>query len=254
MRALALAFGLTACGTPLGDAPTIALAVCADDGVAGCAFDFGTRDISVRAREAFTVTNPSAATLNVLDIELIGDPAFTLEGPLPTVVGPGSSAEIVVAVRPNVEASLGGRLLVNTDATNAGLVEVALTITGVDNGIPDIEVTSACASSAEATDALLGEVAVGAIATCEVTLANRGARDLIIDGLRFAEGTCDDDACSFAVTTVVGPGTAVPANASTVIGVRFAPSAVGDATASLEIASSDPDEPLLVVALSGTGT
>jgi hypothetical protein len=100
-----------------------------------------------------------------------------------------------------------------------------------------------------------GDVAVGSSAALMVTGTNLGAADLVVSGIDFGAGSSPD----FSVTSAPALPATLPPVASDPVGgtadveVAFAPSAQGVASATLEIASDDADEPVVAVALSGNG-
>lgn len=244
MISRALVFALLACVAcrPAEEdaGPLIAVDVCATDDVEDCALEFGERDISVLVDASVVVTNKSVTSpLTLLDVNLIGDPAFSLVD-VPSTVAPRESESIIVRVRPNVEASLHSDLVILSDASNGertgednSIVEVAGRITGVNNGIPDIEVdTTACTFD-------------DVVTACTVVVTNNGNRELALDEVAVA---CDDE-CPF---TVAGSVASLPAvGGSVALEVTYEPTP-GAHDGSLSIASSDPDEPLVVVALTAT--
>ncbi|MBN1123504.1 MAG: choice-of-anchor D domain-containing protein [Sedimentisphaerales bacterium] len=95
----------------------------------------------------------------------------------------------------------------------------------------------------------LGDVEVGETATVMVQIYNNGNADLNVSSV-----TLTGDA-AFAITS--GPATPLILAPNTSIGVdfevTFTPSAMGSASATVQISSDDEDEPLVEVALYGVG-
>ena len=95
----------------------------------------------------------------------------------------------------------------------------------------------------------LGDVEVGETATVMVQIYNNGNADLNVSSV-----TLTGDA-AFAITS--GPATPLVLAPNTSIGVdfeiTFTPSAMGPASATVQISSDDEDEPLVEVALYGVG-
>lgn len=87
---------------------------------------------------------------------------------------------------------------------------------------------------------------VGILETAEliVTVSNTGTEELVIDGISVV-----GDPSFF----VADPIASVPAGQAKDLIVSFSPTTVGTTTAVLEIASQDPDEPLVSVFLVGDG-
>ena len=94
-----------------------------------------------------------------------------------------------------------------------------------------------------------GSVTVGQQGTRSVTIANMGSAPLSVSGVSLS----GPDQARFAVVAGGGSFTVAPGGART-IELRFSPTAEGSASASLTVASDDPDEPTATVALSGFGT
>ena len=144
-------------------APQIAVDVCASPvkeangkvigGTDDCALDFGNADLAVRVEKFFTITNPSSLELNIKDKDsnpgisfaAVGDEGFEFINEPPTSIGPGLSAQIGVAIRPALEAALVREIVILSDANNVqpndddlAEIHIPITLTGVDNGVPDI--------------------------------------------------------------------------------------------------------------------
>lgn len=245
MRLASWALLASGCAQPIVDrGPEIFVDACAT-GTEQCDLDFGTRDVSVKIEADIAVQSVTWRPLTVLDVSLVGDPAFRLER-IVGEVGPQSSDRITVSVRPNVTATIESTLFIVSDAVNgsqgedgASVVAISIRVTGVDNGIPDIDVI------AQGCD--FGEVALGTTATCSLAIVNAGNADLAIDEAEIVD--CASP-CGFRAPLVAGP---IPAGAIVSSGIEFAPTAVGAHSARLRIVSSDPDEAQVEVTLSGIG-
>lgn len=96
-------------------------------------------------------------------------------------------------------------------------------------------------------DVALGNVNVCSSADRTTVLYNDGGGELVVSGIFRASGSSD--------FTYVGPVTpfTVPAFSSKTITVRFAPGAVGAASASFSLNSNDPDNPTATFNASGNG-
>ncbi len=232
-----------------------------------CAVDFGTRDISVKVTRAIKVTNPSIIELHLENVVVTGNPSFNVEL-APETIGPGLSGDIVVSVRPNTETLIESTLTILSDANNTEQtpdgksdIEIPLTATGVDNGIPDIEVTPLACD--------FGNTAVGGVQLCPVQIANRGNRGLVLDSVDFVAPTDEDGAPLFDVPPDSAqtpfafsgrpptpdeeiPPTVAPEQPVT-LQVRFTPDVLGNYQGKFRILSNDPDEGSIDVTLSGIG-
>lgn len=103
---------------------------------------------------------------------------------------------------------------------------------------PDISVSPALIA--------FGDVAVGRSSTSTVTISNAGDAALTITGITITGTNADQ----FSVGTY--PGT-IAAGGSANVNVTFSPTSINAKSATLNIASNDPDEATVTVALSGTG-
>ncbi len=97
-------------------------------------------------------------------------------------------------------------------------------------------------------DALdFSNVATGLTENLTLVVSNVGDQELTIDGF----STSGVGAAAF--TVVESPAAVAPGAASNIV-VAFAPTALTNYTASLEIDTNDPDHPTFTIPLSGTGT
>jgi sugar lactone lactonase YvrE len=126
----------------------------------------------------------------------------------------------------------------------------------VSVGIPEPDVTVEAPAGTPLTNGAstvnYGLLAIGAGEVRSFTVRNDGANDLqklavTIDGLPTGNAPGD-----FAVTTPLG-ATSLAAGESTTVTVTFTASAAGPRSATLHLASNDPDEPSFTVALRGSG-
>jgi MYXO-CTERM domain-containing protein len=89
----------------------------------------------------------------------------------------------------------------------------------------------------------LGEIAIGGTSERLVSVYNDGEADLVV--------TVADPVAPFAAGT---PSLTIPPRSAEHLTVRFEPAMAGDASAVLLLATNDPDDPLVSIRLSGTGT
>jgi hypothetical protein len=233
-------------------------------GYEDCQVAFGDRDISVKVEKQIKITNPSQVELKIFNVETTGDPNFKVEL-APERIGPGLSGFIVISVRPRAEVAISGRLYVYSDANNTPQVNdrseviVDLTATGVDNGVPNIDI--------DPTECEFGNVAANGVEVCPVTITNTGNRGLVLDVVAFepivegedalfqvpsesvrggADGACDptsESGCAFAFTgRPPGPDEEIAPGQSVVLAVRFTPDALGNYAGLFRVLSNDPDE------------
>jgi hypothetical protein len=161
-----------------------------------------------------------------------------------TILGPGmfmlyDQAHYSVAG----DAVEGGQLLAfyNPDTYNAA---PEANLTGNTLNIADGDITP---NTADNTN--FGNVYTGNNTTKSFVIENKGAGSLSVTGINFS-GT---HAAEFTITGAAAFPWVIPSNGSQTINVRFAPIAGGTRTASLNISSSDIDEAMYNVAISGNG-
>jgi len=94
-----------------------------------------------------------------------------------------------------------------------------------------------------------GDVNIGSSIATLVKINNVGDSALTVNAIGFQAGSSTD----FAITSTMLLPRTISAGWYFEVEITFAPSAAGLSSATIEITSEDPDEPLVVVALSGTG-
>jgi len=97
-----------------------------------------------------------------------------------------------------------------------------------------------------------GEVELGTATTLSVTISNVGnvgSVDLTVTGISLASAGSGQ----FSITLTPATPLVLPAGADEEAEITLTPSEVGSFSDILQITSDDPDEPLVEVALSGTG-
>lgn len=109
-------------------------------------------------------------------------------------------------------------------------------VSPTDEGAPDISVSP--------TDVDVGPFADGEVGTATVRVENLGDTVLTLDRAEVVGGT------AFTLLSI-GANSLEPAGATDIV-VQYRPMSPSD-TSSLELASNDPDEPLVVVPLAGQG-
>ena len=264
ITSLALPFGCI-CEEPLARlAPVIAIgdpfdpafSVCTkglaskpEDRFRDCAFDFGDVDVGRARVFSFTIRNPSPVNLFIESIttEEGSDPAFTVDGEVPTEVKSaiGRLGEVVsIKFQPTVEGPVSARLILKSDAENLDEGEdvvIVLSANGVSRCKPVIEVVPAACN--------FGDVGVGAIGFCDLSINNIGECELIVDDIGFTPDTNQAVflAPTFLIPTTIAGGTGVSLRLSA------QPQDTSLVTGALFIHSFDPDNPRVEVPLSVQG-
>jgi hypothetical protein len=209
--------------------------------VSPTSYAFGSHEINSSATTTFTVTNQGSATLSVTNASLTGTNAseFAINsGGGSFTLAASASRSIVVAFNPTTAGSKTASLHIVSDDADEGTLDLALSGTGTV--IPDIAVSSASAN--------FGSVLIGAYAEATVTVSNTGTGMLSITGTSLTGSNTDQ----FSIQTGGGSTTLAPAGTRNIV-LRFTPTATGAKSASLSIASDDPDENPVIVTLAGTG-
>jgi hypothetical protein len=222
-----------------------------------CAFNFGDVDIGRARVFSFTVRNPSPVRLSITSMTFAegSDPAFSLDGEVPTAVASevGNVGEVVsVKFQPQVEGPVSATLVIKSDGENLDDGEdvvIQLTANGLSRCKPKIEVDNGRGEAA----CNFGDVGVGATAFCDLSINNVGECELLVRDLGFgAESPSSTPAVfgpqsNFVVPTAIAAGTGVS------LRLYARPQSTVATTGSLTISSLDPETPTVDVPLSVQG-
>lgn len=216
---------------PVATSPNIA--------VAPTSLAFGSITVGGNSNLTVTVSNSGNAALTVSGLGLTGSADFSLVTPpsTPFNVAAGGSASVSVRYAPATAAADAGTLSIASNDPDTPLVSVSLSGTGV-----------ACNTTVSPLTLGFGEVALGDSSTLIVTIANNGTSTCVVQNLTLT-GSVDFD---LGPTAPVTPFNLTPGS-SVMVPIVFAPSASGLRSATLQVASSDPDTPTTNVALTGSG-
>lgn len=149
--------------------------------------------------------------------------------------GDANTASINLSANVTRPANTSTGFTASTISTNGNTLSGG-TLYQTTAGQPDISVTPL---------APFGVVSQGGSKDLSITLSSTGFTDLTGISLSGVSGT------DFSVTT--SPASTVAAGSSSTFTLRFLPTSFGAKTASLQIASNDPDENPVVISLSGFG-
>lgn len=201
--------------------------------------DFGNVQAGTTADEVVTISNTGQAELGINNISLGGaDAAAFTQTNSCTTVAAGESCDVTVTYIPDGEGDQSATLTIESGDTENPVVDVPLTGTSVIAPVPEITVTP--------EDVSFGSVTLGETATAQVTIANEGNASLMINAIEIAGANSSD-------FTQTNDCTTVAQDASCTVEISFMPSAAGGRSATLNIASDDPETPEVAVALSGQG-
>jgi len=201
------------------------------------ALNFGTVNVGASDALSVTVTNSGSVPVTFLGLTTNGDYSVAA-GMCPAIgstLAAGVSCVLTVTFRPTATGTRTGTLSLSSDATQLPLT-VSLTGIAVE---AHLKVTPGSLA--------FGSVDSGFSAALTLTLLNTGSAS--VTGI--ANAMSGTNAAEFVVTAPCSTTTLAPNQGCTEI-VTFTPSAIGASTATLTIASSDPEGPA-IIALSGTG-
>jgi len=176
------------------------------------------------------MSNQGSASLSVADIT-ISDDQFSTPSTTFTL-DTGASRDLTVTFAPQVAGNTEGTLSVTSNDPNNGTQEIKLTGAGV---APTPDITS--------TSVDFGVVRVGETHKATLTIQNQGDLDLSIDSLSVDSALVTVSSTTFTLTP----------NSSRDLEVSLTPPLPDSITATLEIYSNDPDQPILPVSLIGVG-
>jgi len=223
-----------------------------------------------------TLTNNGKANLSVSSISLTSSSDFRIENivssiqdmippsTLPKVMLPRNYENWIITLvyDPDSVGAASGNLIILSDDLDESPLNISLTGTG--EAVADIAVVD---SSTPANDynvkfgGVMNDGAGGSTATHTVTLSNPGSGVLTIaqNGISLSSGThfslnsvTSDTQGAINLATGSAP-IAIDGGENWTIPLEFDPTAIGQHDSGLEITSDDPDEPSVVVSLSGIG-
>ncbi|QLG28694.1 PQQ-binding-like beta-propeller repeat protein [Halorarum halophilum] len=201
--------------------------------------DFGDVTVGSTAEANVTVENVGDTTLT-FDGVTLGSSDFgsfdVVAGDTQLALGPGESHNVTVEFAPTSENPDTATLTVNTDDPNDPAVHVMLSGTGTAEPVPDIDVSP--------SSHYFESVPVDDTETTTFAVTNTGDAALDVTGFTVAGANASD------FTVQSSPFTVAPGGTETVA-VEFAPTTLGTKSATVEVASTDADEPTVVLELGG---
>lgn len=191
-----------------------------------------------------TIRNSGAVACPIYSISRTGSPAFRpgISLSAPTNLAAGASLSVPVIFEPSAAGSVTGTVRIASADPIEPLLQVALSGSGVIDPTPvcDIEILPPSLS--------FGEVEVGSASNLTITVSNKTSSvACAIESIRLIGGS------DFALLTSQTNNVNLGPNASLAVPVEFAPSISGPNQASVRIRTTDADQPLVVVPVSGTG-
>ena len=203
--------------------------------------DFGPVSVGQSRELTMTVRNSGPFPVTVTSLTA-SRPQYSSAGlTLPLLLNPGASRAITVRFAPDAAGAFPGSLLIGSDGQG---LSVPLGGTGA---APGPAPGPAGAPRAEVAPASLsfGSVNVGQNSELSLTLRNAGTETLTVTGFTLSHP-------AFSVPAPVPPAS-IPAGSQAAVRVRFSPASAGPVASTLRIATNDPSQPVIQVALDGAG-
>jgi len=192
--------------------------------------DFGNVVVGQPATVALNVFNSGTGALILQDLQF-SSPEFTTTHALPDTIPAGSQVDVSLTFSPTSWGFYEGLLTVTTNDPVTPEATVTLSGYGVAP-VPEIEVEPGFVE--------FDAVRVGALTGRWLTVSNQGVQDLTITDIMVDDSRFWVEA-SLPIT--------LSTRDSASLRIWFQPFAAGQVTATLNITSNDPDEPLLAVPL-----
>ncbi len=215
-----------------------------DIDVSPSSLTFGNVNTGSSSDLVVSIDNTGTDDLEVTSLSFSdGSAGFSLVSPpsTPFTIGPSDPAvDVTVRFAPTADGAASDDLVIASDDPDENPVNVGLSGTGV-TPVPDIDVSPSSLT--------FGNVNTGSSSDMVVSIENTGDADLEITSLSLSDGSAGFSLVSPPST----PFTIGPSDPAVDVTVRFAPTVDGAANDDLVIASDDPDENPVNVALSGTG-
>jgi hypothetical protein len=228
---------LSDAGTSLEFISLIGTSAAASLTLSPASLNFGTVNVGHHATLNITVTNSGLMPVTFLGLTASGDYSV-LAGSCPAIgsaLAAGDACVLTVTFMPTATGTRTGTFSLTNDATQLPLT-VALTGIAVE---AQLQVTPG--------SLVFGGVDAGYSGALTLTLLNTGSAS--VTGIANAIG--GTNAADFAVTAACSTTTLAPNQGCTET-VTFTPSAIGARSATLSVASSDPNGPA-IIPVSGSG-
>jgi hypothetical protein len=208
------------------------------------ALDFGSVEVDTTSTRTLVIGNVGNADLTVTGLTLTGSADFALGAAAPappfSIAAGGSMNVPVEYMTPDAGAD-SGSVEVTSDDPDEPVVSASLSGTGLPPvADQDIDVSPLSLD--------FGTVTVGDTSTLTTTIHNVGGSDLTLSALTLS-GSAD---FALAPGAPALPFTLLPGG-SVDVALDYTPSDVGADSGTLAVDSDDPDQPSVLVSLSGSG-
>jgi len=187
--------------------------------------------VSESSQKTFTILNTGTAVLNINKFYI--HYAFSLDKHPPFTIPENDSLVVTVTFRPQAVKSYSGNITIFSDDPDEPQVTVSVSGTGAP--APEIEILH--------TSLSFGFVTVSVSSQKTFTILNTGTAVLNVTSITAPDG----------FTVFPSTGFTVPENGNRIVTVTFAPTAVKSYSGNIIINSDDPNEPKVIVSVSGIG-
>ncbi len=203
----------------------------------------GVNDAPVAADDAYvtdedTVLDVPAPGVLANDVDVDGDglAAFLIAGPANGGVLLNTDGSFSYTPNLGFFGSDSFTYVANDGAVDSNVATVSITVNALD---PDINLNP--------KSLVFGDTVIGTSKDLTTQIENLGGDDLVVDGIEPCIGTSAEFGWSLVPPITVAP------SGSQALTVTYTPLDLGPDSGCLEISSNDPDEPIVELALSGTG-
>ena len=195
---------------------------------------FGNVVIATSNSQTFTLSNPGSASVTISQANVTGT-GFSMSGlTTPLTIAPGKASTFNAVFTPTAASSTTGSISLVSNAPNSPPA-ISLSGTGM---------TATRLLGASPTSLSFGNVNVGSSGSLKVTLTNSGNSNVTISGVTTTGS-------GYSANGVSGNTTLTPGQSAT-LNVAFAPTAAGNPTGSVLVASNATNSPA-TISLSGSG-
>lgn len=209
---------------------------------------FGSIDIGTDRIISLTLRNTGTATLSGIAASVTGGNAtnYKITTPPPASLAPDATTTLSIRFKPTATGERNTQLRIASNDEDENPFEIALTGTGVP--VPEIAVANGRAALIDGkSNVKFGSVKSGSSKVITLTIKNTGSAPLT----KIAVSLNGAQASQFKVSK---PGASLAPGKSTTVKVTFTPTGTGARATTLRIASSDGDEKVFDIPLSGTAS
>ncbi len=205
--------------------------------------NFGLVSLIAPSRRTITIVNNGFAPLEVTEIlaDTDGTGAFSAPGASGGRLEPGEFLPVTVEFQPLAEGPIQSSLLIRSNDQDEP--EVSVTLLGEGINLPP------CSYEVVPAQLSFGVVERGRSVGRAFEIRNTGSNDCLITSARLEPGT--DPEFSLPDGDIMSE--LVPPGAAKSIRVEYSPQAAGTNSGNVEFSISDPNNPFVIVPLSGTG-